>query len=80
MLFNIFVRFRSDPTMYGSFAQWPIMRDRRTKEMFVGSFVERWPTEYTARTLGSAVQAVYKKFGGQLERVEIRPVPPDSDY
>jgi hypothetical protein len=71
-MFQIFVRFKSDGS---EFALWPVMQDYRTKEVYVGSVIEQYPTTFTKRTVGPALVRLYKKFekGRQLDRVEVRP-------
>lgn len=74
-MFTIYVRLNND---YTEFAHWHVMRDRKTKEIAL-AHMERYPTTYTKRTLGAAVAALYKKFGTQISRVEVKPHHDEND-
>lgn len=68
-MFQVFVRFKDESS---EFALWPVMRDHRSKRVYIGTISEPYPTTFTVRNLGTAVARLHKNYNG-IDRVEVRP-------
>jgi hypothetical protein len=71
MRFLISVRFRTDDSIH---CLWHVMRERKGRGIYC-CIGERYPTSFTKRTLGTAIAAVWQKYGGSLAQVKVTPEP-----